>query len=124
MRFIAPAALLVVAAIHLLPLVGVISGPRVASLYGIVVQDPNLEIILRHRAVLFGLLGAFLAYAAFQPQLRLLALAAGAVSIAAFLVLAFSVGGYNSAISTIVKADILAAVVLAIGAAAHMRSAA
>ena len=124
MRFIVPGALLVVAAIHLLPLLGVVSGSQVASLYGIVVQDPNLEIILRHRAVLFGLLGAFIAYAAFQPQLRSLALIAGAVSVAAFLALAFSVGGYNSAISTVVKADILAAVALAIGAAVHMGSAA
>ena len=124
MRFLVPAALLVVAAIHLLPLIGVISGSRVASLYGIVVNDPNLEILLRHRAVLFGLLGVFIAYAAFQPHLRTLALVAGAVSIATFLALAFSVGGYNSAISTVVKADLVAAAALALGAAGHLRSAA
>ncbi len=124
MRFLVPAALLVVAAIHLLPLVGVISGSRVASLYGIVVSDPNVEILMRHRAALFGLLGAFIAYAAFQPQLRTLALVAGAVSIAAFLALVLSIGGYNSAISTVVKADIVAAVALALGAAGHMRNAA
>ena len=41
MRFLVPAALLVVAVIHLLPLAGVISGSRVANLYGIVVQDPT-----------------------------------------------------------------------------------
>ena len=121
---IVPAALLVVAVIHLLPLVGVISGSRVANLYGIVVQDPNLEILLRHRAVLFGLLGVFIGYAAFQPQLRTLALVAGAVSVAAFLALAYSVGGYNSAVSIVVKADIVAAIALALGTAVHMRSAA
>lgn len=121
MRLVLPAALLLVAAIHLLPLAGVISGSKVASLYGIVVQDPNLEILLRHRAVLFGLMGAFIAYSAFKPHLQPLALTAGAVSVAAFLGLAFSVGGYNSAIATVVKVDILAALALAVAAAARLR---
>jgi hypothetical protein len=114
MRLVLPAALLLVAAIHLLPLAGVINGSKIASLYGIVVQDPNIEIILRHRAVLFGLLGAFIATAAFRPHLQPLALLAGTVSVAAFLALAFSVGGYNAAIATVVKVDILAALALAL----------
>jgi hypothetical protein len=122
MRFVVPAALLVVAAIHLLPLIGVIGAAKVATLYGIAVQDPNLEILMRHRAVLFGLLAAFLAYAAFQPSLQRLALVAGSVSVVAFLALAVTVGNYNTALSVVVKADILAAVVMSIAVIVHLRS--
>ena len=120
MRFVVPAALLLVAIIHALPLMGVVSGSRVAALYGVTVQDPNLEILLRHRAVLFGLLAAFLAYAAFNRHLHSLALVGGAVSVLAFLALALSVGGYNASLATVVKADVLAAVLLAVAGAVHL----
>jgi hypothetical protein len=120
MRFVVPAALLLVAIIHALPLVGVVSGTRVASLYGVAVQDPNLEILLRHRAVLFGLLAAFLAYAAFNRHLHSLALAGGAISVLSFLALALTVSGYNASLATVVKADVLAAVLLAVAATVHL----
>jgi hypothetical protein len=67
---------------------------------------------VRHRAVLFGLLAAFLAYAAFHRHLHSLALIAAAVSVVAFLALAISVRNYNSALSSVVKADILALALL------------
>ncbi len=123
MRFVVPVCLLVVAIIHALPLIGVLSAAKVAALYGITVQDPNLEILLRHRAVLFGLLAAFLAYAAFHRSLHGLALVAAWVSVAAFLALAVSVGGYNHALSVVVKADILAAFALVLGPIMHLRTA-
>jgi hypothetical protein len=87
------------------------------------VQDPNLEILMRHRAVLFGLLAAFLAYAAFHRPLHGLALVAAGVSVVSFLVLAVMVGGYNAALSTVVKADIVALVLLVVAAALHLRGA-
>ena len=120
MRFVVPAVLLLVALIHALPVLGVVSAARVSSLYGIAVQDSNLEILMRHRAVLFGLLAAFLAYAAFHRHLHSLALIAAAVSVVAFLALAISVRNYNSALSTVVKADILALALLVIAAIVHL----
>ena len=45
------APLVVAAVIHLLPLVGVLGPARLSSLYGIAVAEPNLELLLRHRAV-------------------------------------------------------------------------
>jgi hypothetical protein len=118
-RHIRTAALLLTAAIHLLPLAGVLGANRLATLYGLPVSDPNLEILLRHRAVLFGLLGVFLIWAAFRPGLPAAGLAAGAVSVVSFLALAFAVGGYNPQLARVVAADLVAAAALAAGIVAH-----
>jgi hypothetical protein len=121
MRYILPATLMVVGIIHLLPLTGVLGVPRLQSLYGVTIADPNLEILMRHRAVLFGILGAFLVYAAFRPGSQLAALIAGAVSVISFLVIAGIVGGYNAGIARVVTADIVAVVCLLIGAFAYWK---
>ncbi|MGY6630081.1 MAG: hypothetical protein ACXIUL_03645 [Wenzhouxiangella sp.] len=108
--------LIFVGIIHLLPVSGLLSAERITALYGISAEDPNLAILMRHRAVLFGLLGAFLIYAAFRPALQLVALMAGAVSVFSFLLLAWEVGNFNSAIAKIVLADLIAGAALVIAA--------
>lgn len=121
LRPVRTAALLGTALIHLLPFIGVLGAARLEALYGVPVADPNLEILLRHRAVLFGLLGAFLLVAPFRRGLAGPALAAGAISVGSFLLLAGVVGEANAQVSRVVAADVVAAVLLAVGAAAHVR---
>lgn len=121
MRYILSAMLTVVGIIHLLPLSGVLSVSRLQALYGVTITDPNLEILMRHRAVLFGILGAFQIYAAFRPVLQLAALIAGTISVISFLVITGMVGGYSVGIARVVTADIIAVVCLLIGAFAHWR---
>jgi hypothetical protein len=104
--------MLVVAVIHLLPIVGFLGAERLASLYAIEVTEKNLEILMRHRAILFGILGALFAYAAFRPALQPLAFVAAFVSLATFFYLAFSVGDFNDAIRRVVLADVVASVCL------------
>jgi hypothetical protein len=115
MRFIVASMLLAVGIIHLLPLSGVLSAARLFDLYGITFEDPNLEILMRHRAVLFGLLGIFLLTSAFLPNLQLAALITGFVSVVSFLYLAYLVGGYNDQVNRIVTADKAALVCLLVG---------
>jgi hypothetical protein len=112
------AGLLLAALVHLLPLAGVLGAGRLRDLYGIPVEGPDLAILLRHRAVLFGLLGAFLALAAFRPALQGLALAAGFASVLAFLALAWATPGYNAALARVVWADWVALAGLVVAAAA------
>ena len=119
MRYLASAMLVVVAIIHLLPLSGVIGSERLASLYGMAFSEPNIAILMRHRAVLFGMLGLFLLFAALTPRFQVAAFVVGSVSVVSFLWLAYSVGGYNAAIGRVVTADIVALVCLVIGAAAY-----
>ena len=123
MRYLITGSLLIVAVIHLLPLSGVLGSERLTALYGLAFDEPNLEILMRHRAVLFGLLGAFLLYAAFKPALQSLGFIAGFISVLSFLALAWSRGGYNAALERVVLADIVALVCLLTGTAALVISA-
>lgn len=122
MRTLASCALLIAAVIHLLPLAGMLGTARLSALYGIVVEDPNLEILLRHRAVLFGLLGAFLGYAAFQPSLQPLAFIAGTASVVSFLWLARSVAGHNAALERVARVDLVGLACLVFGFVAFVRT--
>lgn len=104
--------LLVVAIIHLLPVSGFFGADRLATLYGVQIADSNLEILMRHRAVLFAILGVFFAYAAFTPRVQPIAFVAAFSSISSFFYLAYSVGGFNDAINRVVIADVIAAIAL------------
>lgn len=104
--------LLVVAAIHLVPIAGVLGIAKLQSLYGIPIEGNDLAILMRHRAVLFGILGLFFVYAAFTPALQPLAFLAAFATLASFFYLAFSTGGYNAAIRKIVIGDVVAALCL------------
>lgn len=106
------ALLLVVAVIHLLPLSGVIGIDRLAALYDIEIADSNLEILMRHRAVLFGLLGGFFVYAAFKPAVQPIAFIAAFISVTSFFFLVFDAAEFNDAIRIVVIADVVALVAL------------
>lgn len=121
-KYLVPASLIVVGVIHVIPLSGVLGVGRLNSLYGINITDPDLSILMRHRAVLFGLLGLFCIYAAIKPPLYFIALTAGAVSVGSFLYLAYATGGYNEELRRVFVADLVAAVFLAIGFAGYFIS--
>ena len=118
-KYLLAAMLIVVGIIHLIPITGVTGVARLNSLYGIFIDNPDLSILMRHRAVLFGLLGLFLIYAAFRPSLQLLALIGGAASVVSFLVLAYSTGSFNEELKRVFVADLVAAACLAVGFAAY-----
>lgn len=119
MRIVASAMLVIVGIIHLLPLSGALGNERLAALYGLAFDEPNLEILMRHRAVLFGLLGAFLVYAAFHPALHTVAYAGGFVSVISFLILAWTVGSYNAHLGRVFVIDVVALACLAAGGLAR-----
>lgn len=118
MPYLVSTMLVVVGVIHLLPVMGALGADRLATLYGLAVDDPNLAILLRHRAILFGLLGLFLVYAAFKPALQRLAFIGGFVSVASFLAIAWQVGSYNPQVGRVVIADLVALGCLLVGVVA------
>ncbi|MCZ8234501.1 MAG: phosphopantetheine adenylyltransferase [Inhella sp.] len=120
MKYISIVALLVAGIIHLLPVPGVMGVSTLARLYGIEVNDPNTAILLQHRALLFGVLGALMLSAIALPWLRVTALSVALFSAASFIVVAMAVGGYNPSIERIVVADIVASVLLSAGLVAEL----
>lgn len=63
-------ALLVAGIVHVLPLVGVLGAARLHALYGVAVADAQLLVLMRHRALMFGVFGFLLLAAVFAPALR------------------------------------------------------
>lgn len=106
------AALVLAGVINALPLIGVLGAERLQSLYALPFDDANLRILMRHRAVLFGLLGGAMIAAAFIPAWRTPMALAGLVSMVSFIVLAQLEGGGNAAIRRVVVADVIAIVPL------------
>ncbi len=100
--------LLAVGLLHLLPVTGVLGGERLQALYGLAVEDHSLAILLRHRAVLFALIGVALLLAALQPAWRGPAVAIGLISMLSFIVIALLEGGGNAAILRVLKIDLVA----------------
>jgi hypothetical protein len=106
---------LLAAAINLAPVVGVLSAERLAAAYGVPFADPTLEILMRHRAVLFAVVGALLVLAAFRPAYQHLAAAAGFLSMLSFIAIAWAVGDVSPALRRIALGDVIGSVALALG---------
>lgn len=104
--------LLIAGIINAIPVVGVLSAERLAQLYAVPLQSTDLIILMRHRAVLFGLLGAFILYSIVRPDLQRLACIAGLTSMLSFILLAYVVGGFGQPINKIIVADIIGSVAL------------
>lgn len=105
MRWLATVGILIAGVINFLPAAGVISAERMQAAYGIGIADPNLAILLRHRAVLFGIVGGLLLVAAFHPPLRAAAYVAGFVSMLSFVVIVWLVGGANAELRRVLVID-------------------
>lgn len=104
---------LIAAAINLAPVVGAFAPERMAALYGVELESPNLQILMRHRAVLFGLVGGLLVAAAFYAPLRMVGYAVGFASMLSFLVIAWVVDGYTAEIQRVVLIDVVGIAALA-----------
>lgn len=100
--------------LHLLPLAGLLSAARLEALYGIPVREPSLELLLRHRALLFGLLGALLIAGALRSELRVAAIIAALVSMGGFLLLAAQSAELAAPLRRVALADLIATLLLLI----------
>lgn len=106
------AALVLAGLVNALPALGLLGADRLSALYALSFDDPSLRILMRHRAMLFALLGGGMIAAAFVPSWRVPMAVAGLVSMLGFVALAWLEGGGNAAIQRVVKADVIASVPL------------
>jgi hypothetical protein len=115
MKWLVPAMLALVALIHLAPLAGVFGVARMEAAYGVEIAGPDLAVLMRHRAVLFGLLGAFMLLAVFVRALQPWALGMALLAACAFVLLAWSTPGHNANLSRVAWVDVAAAVFALVG---------
>lgn len=113
MRIAIAGLLGLIGVINTLPLIGVVSASRLGALYGVPWTDPTTILLLRHRAVLFGIIGGFILYSAFKPGLQPLAMLAAGVAMGSFLLLGGQSGG---ALATVVLMDRIGLAALALAA--------
>ncbi|MFD1529960.1 hypothetical protein [Pseudonocardia aurantiaca] len=106
--------LLVAGVVNGLPVAGLAGAAALRRLYGVEVADPDLLVLMRHRAVLLGLLGAALIVAAVVPQWRLPAAVAGLVSMLAFVGLAAVEPARGRATVTTMRIDAVLGAALAV----------
>jgi hypothetical protein len=77
MRHLWTVLVLVAGAINLAPALGAVAPERMTAPYGVDLKDPNLQILMPHRAFHFGLVGGVLVLATRDPSPRTLGYAAG-----------------------------------------------
>jgi len=100
--------LALLALIHLAPVLGVAGADALQKLYGIGAEGPDLQLLLRHRAVLFGMAGGIMLLALFHPCYRGIALAVGWLNVISFIVLAAQTGQINEALTRVLWVDYFA----------------
>lgn len=105
--------LFVVGVINFLPVLGMLSTARLSRAYAIELNDSNLVILLRHRALLFGIVGGFILYAVVVPDFRVTAMVMAAVTMSGYIFFMRQVGNYNAALRKVMLVDVVGIACLA-----------
>jgi uncharacterized membrane protein YoaK (UPF0700 family) len=88
---------------------------KIKDSYGIEVTNPNLELSLRHRAVLLGIVGGLMIFSAISKKYYDLSVVLCSVSMLSFIILYFMIGGINNELKKVMLFDITAMIILIIG---------
>ena len=86
--------------------------------YGVHIEGPDLAVLMRHRALMFGLLGGFMLAAVFVPSLQAWALLLALLSAGGFVLLARVTPGHNASLARVAWVDVAAVVFALAGLAA------
>jgi hypothetical protein len=108
----------IVGLINFVPVLAVISVQKLEEAYSISLVSNDLIILMRHRALLFGVLGGFILYSAFVPAYQGPAMLMAAISMIGYAALMYSVGGYNDSLYKVLIIDYIGIVFLAVAVAA------
>jgi hypothetical protein len=115
MELIFRISLLLSGIINFIPSLLVFFPNKINASYGIDVTNSNLELLLRHRAVLFGIVGGLMLFSALSKRYYDLSVIIGSISMLSFVILYFSIGTINSELKKIMLFDITAMIILIIG---------
>ena len=112
MKHLISACLILAGLINVFPVIGIASAEVLARLYGIAQLEGDLLLLMRHRALLFGILGVVIFVSVARPHLQPTAISAGLTSMLGFLVLAALAGDTGARLQGVIWADVIGSVAL------------
>jgi hypothetical protein len=115
MELIFRISLFLVGVINFVPISLAFFPNKIKDSYGIEVTNPNLELSLRHRAVLLGIVGGLMIFSAISKKYYDLSVVLCSVSMLSFIILYFMIGGINNELKKVMLFDITAMIILTIG---------
>ena len=95
MELIFRISLFVVGVINLLPSILAFLPKKIATSYGVSEPNSNQELLLRHRAAMFGMIGGLMVFAAIAQKYYEIATFIGFFSMISFVLLYFLIGKNN-----------------------------
>jgi hypothetical protein len=99
--------LFVVGMINFLPVIGVASAARLSRAYAIELEGNDIVILMRHRALLFGIVGGFILYSVFVPIYQIPAMVMAAIAMTGYLLFMWQEGNYNQSLHKVMLVDIV-----------------
>jgi membrane-associated HD superfamily phosphohydrolase len=114
--------LILVGLINLAPVIGIFSVNKLNQGYELTLVSQDLILLMQHRALLFGIIGAFILWSAFAPKYQAAAMLMGFASMAGFIILVLLGENHNASIHKIMWVDVVGLVLVVIAALATWRA--
>ena len=108
-------SLFIAGGINLLPSILAFLPQKISKSYGIEIPNVNFELLLRHRAVLFGIVGGLMIYSAISKKIYSTSVTVGLISMISFIILYFLMDGINDELGKVMKIDLVGIVILIVG---------
>jgi heme A synthase len=116
MELIFRITLFIAGLINLLPSLLAFLPDKISKSYGIDIPNSNYELLLRHRAILFGIIGGFMIYSAIDKKYYEIATTTGLISMISFIILYFLIDkDINLELKKVMMIDVVATVILCFG---------
>jgi heme A synthase len=116
MEFIFRISLFIAGLINLLPAVLAFLPEKISKSYGIDIPNSNYELLLRHRAILFGIIGGLMIFSAITKKYYEIATTTGLISMVSFIILFFLIDkDINLELRKVMIIDVVATIILCIG---------
>jgi len=98
-------SLVIVGLINFAPIIGILGSKELESTYGLSLLSDDLLILLQHRALLFGLLGGFILYSAYNPLYQTAAIVMAAISMVGFALIFHTLESGSPALTKVLYFD-------------------
>ncbi len=116
MELIYRITLFITGIINLMPSLLAFLPNKISESYGIEIPNANYELLLRHRAILFGIIGGLMIFSAITKQYYETSTIAGLISMASFILLYFLIDkDINAQLKKVMLVDMVATAILLVG---------